>query len=859
MHRAFRFGEWSFDADSHVLSRAGEGERLEPRVARLLEYFLERRDELLSHDELVDNVWDGRVVSDEAIRRAVSTLRRALRADDPQDIIQTVHGCGYIGRFPPPLPDLQSEALPDAAVRGEEGAGDRVGNGYFSALLDGIRRLHNRIPLKAWLAVAAGALTVEIVASLIVDYVKAPEGGPPLPLENSLAVLPFDTCQDNPVDRVLAGGLTGAVHNRLAQHETLKIVGRNSTDTVYKAASGPAAVAALLGVRYLLNGVLCREGGDLSLHAELTDQQGFTVWEQDFTERVNAYNQVQHQLAVLVENGIAAEFGQTTRAAAVQAVDRRALEQFLIGREFARRGEDDKAREAMERAIEIGPDYVLAKLELGWMQAGADFDLANVVDGYERVYATLEELVPVAEAQVSANPRSLEANRVAGRILYGLAVLDQQFAWREYGQVGEQVAQARHARSLRRYAESEQYFRVALSLNPTDSDVRARLADAMSVLGPERRKDAFEVLQGGLEWDPFNERLAIQTAQRQIEFGAFRQAMELIDRFDELPQGKSGRLWFWQLELLFNYRNHDEQLARMIDLLDYDPEAFTSPGIVLHFWRLVGQIAGLGLVDEAEKLYELAAAIPRPEGVDEDNWKGNRQGFLVQNYLYATNQYEEIAAMRLAALNAMSDEDILSEWEPKIFMDVLALWHGGERDRAIRLLEGARLIRSARPDWAERQAETSARLARMLMTEGRDAEARPVLEEVVEVLQRNVDAGVRHHEVLGRLAEAYGWLGMRDEALSTLELAVDYGLKGGRASDVDTSFTCDEPRETDPPFGGERRWWETLCDAPQLKLIAARLKSVREQQAANTRALLQMHDMSALLGRLSDPAYASRR
>ena len=115
MRRTFRFGEWTFDRNSHVLSKAGDSVRLEPRVAALLECFLEHRGELLSHDDLVEKVWEGRAVSDEALRRAVSTLRRALHTENSQEIIKTVHGCGYIGRFPASDIDISPGETPPAA------------------------------------------------------------------------------------------------------------------------------------------------------------------------------------------------------------------------------------------------------------------------------------------------------------------------------------------------------------------------------------------------------------------------------------------------------------------------------------------------------------------------------------------------------------------------------------------------------------------------------------------------------------------------------------------------------------------------------------------------------------------------
>jgi tetratricopeptide (TPR) repeat protein len=138
------------------------------------------------------------------------------------------------------------------------------------------------------------------------------------------------------------------------------------------------------------------------------------------------------------------------------------------------------------------------------------------------VAARLGDVVP-------APNRSALDRRALEQLLIGL----------EYSQMGEREAQERRALSEASYAESEKHYRVALAIQPSDSEVRWRLAGGMARLGPIRRREALDVLLQGLQWDPFNEELAIYTALRQIEFGRFREAMELLDNFDALPQGKS--------------------------------------------------------------------------------------------------------------------------------------------------------------------------------------------------------------------------------------------------------------------------------------------------------------------------------
>lgn len=104
MSHQIRFGNWSFDPDTHSLWCGSHFSTLEPRIARLLEFFVARQDELVTHDDLVEAIWYGRVVSDETVRKGVSTLRRALARGGGKAYIKTVYKRGYMAHFPPAEP-----------------------------------------------------------------------------------------------------------------------------------------------------------------------------------------------------------------------------------------------------------------------------------------------------------------------------------------------------------------------------------------------------------------------------------------------------------------------------------------------------------------------------------------------------------------------------------------------------------------------------------------------------------------------------------------------------------------------------------------------------------------------------------
>ncbi|WP_337841440.1 winged helix-turn-helix domain-containing protein [Rheinheimera sp.] len=75
-----------------------EGQRLhcEPKIYALLLYFCQQPDRAISRQELMDQVWQGRIVTDAAVNRAVAELRKLLEPDPKQPLyLHTVSKLGY--------------------------------------------------------------------------------------------------------------------------------------------------------------------------------------------------------------------------------------------------------------------------------------------------------------------------------------------------------------------------------------------------------------------------------------------------------------------------------------------------------------------------------------------------------------------------------------------------------------------------------------------------------------------------------------------------------------------------------------------------------------------------------------------
>ncbi len=92
----YQFSGFVLDTDSYVLSTGSGQIAVEPQVFSLLQFLIENRDRVVSKDELIGAVWDGRSVSDAALTSCVNAPRRAVGEEGKaQAIIKTFPRSGF--------------------------------------------------------------------------------------------------------------------------------------------------------------------------------------------------------------------------------------------------------------------------------------------------------------------------------------------------------------------------------------------------------------------------------------------------------------------------------------------------------------------------------------------------------------------------------------------------------------------------------------------------------------------------------------------------------------------------------------------------------------------------------------------
>ena len=92
----YLFEEYAFDTNLRELHRGAEALSVAPQVFDLLEYLICNRERLVSKDDLINAVWNGRIVSNAALTTRLNAARSAIGdTGEKQRLIKTLPRKGF--------------------------------------------------------------------------------------------------------------------------------------------------------------------------------------------------------------------------------------------------------------------------------------------------------------------------------------------------------------------------------------------------------------------------------------------------------------------------------------------------------------------------------------------------------------------------------------------------------------------------------------------------------------------------------------------------------------------------------------------------------------------------------------------
>src|SRR5215468_1985879 len=120
----FALGASKVSPSTREVLRGSERELLEPRLMQVLVALFQANGRVVSRDELIARCWEGRIVGEDAINRAIGRLRRLSEADGGASfVIETIPRIGFrlaaapAASSPGARSEVQSEAAQGVAPR----------------------------------------------------------------------------------------------------------------------------------------------------------------------------------------------------------------------------------------------------------------------------------------------------------------------------------------------------------------------------------------------------------------------------------------------------------------------------------------------------------------------------------------------------------------------------------------------------------------------------------------------------------------------------------------------------------------------------------------------------------------------
>jgi TolB-like protein/DNA-binding winged helix-turn-helix (wHTH) protein len=306
-----RIGAWCVNPTSGQISRDGETARVEVRTMRLLLCLAEHAGEVVSIDDLLNQVWPEVTVAPDSVYQAVASLRRLL-GDDPKQpaYIETVPRLGY--RMVATVRPWADQSIAETGTSRASDSEHPTRATTAAPKKSGPRR-------RAGFLWAAGAALCLALVVAFLFYGKAAKDNrsasstsgtigaiAPEP-QKSIVVLPFLDLTEEMNQEPFADGMTEELIDKLSKIPGLRVPPPTSSfyfkGKVWPRSHGTpqitiADIAKQLGVAYVLDGSVRKSGARLRVDARLIRaDNGYVVWSETYDRPFDDILMVQDDIA----------------------------------------------------------------------------------------------------------------------------------------------------------------------------------------------------------------------------------------------------------------------------------------------------------------------------------------------------------------------------------------------------------------------------------------------------------------------------------------------------------------------------------------------------------------------------------
>lgn len=407
----YEMGPVTLDPSSDALSGPGGRIHLEPRVTDFAVRLARRAGEVVTREELIEDVWEGYPGADQSLTNAASKLRQALEeAGGNRQILETVPKRGY----------RLAEAVHVPATTGSS---------------------------RLWRGTALALPAVVLLAIFALVYFGSDA---PQEADNSIAVLAFEDLSPRGDHEYLSRGIAEELLNLLARVPGLRVVGRTSAFSFAEKDVTIPEIGEQLNVNHVLEGSVRRSGDRLRITVQLLEAgPDRHLWSETYEQPLDDIFAVQDRIATDVADELRVRLAGGTPAE--RTTDHRTYALYLRAKFLFDRGSTEhgeQARALLDQALERDPDYVPAltllaprafrtgdvELARSTVDRILELDpgngLAHVYRAWDKLYAERnpQAAVDLLQTALTYAPDDPEVLQLSGRLLRAVGLLDEAVA-----------------------------------------------------------------------------------------------------------------------------------------------------------------------------------------------------------------------------------------------------------------------------------------------------------------------------------------------------------------------------------------------------------------------------------------------
>jgi DNA-binding winged helix-turn-helix (wHTH) protein/TolB-like protein/Tfp pilus assembly protein PilF len=463
----FRLGDYYIDVGDHRVFHADESRRLEPKAMHVLYQLALCAGETVSRQELMDKVWHGRVVIEDALTRVISQVRLILNDSKSRQLIHTVPKKGY--RLSADVTWLTRQEFIKLSTKNITASGSTSSLNKGKVLVITMSSLILALLIFTLLRETPeqqGSVS-EVVTQKIAQNIEKSDVKP----EMIIAFLPWRNLTGDDDNDYLAEMLPEELSITLAKSDKVTVLAHYSSIALARESDAIGSLAKQLNLDYWVEGSITEANERIRVLVRLVEKQSNNaVWSEVYEDDM--------QNLLILNTGIISDinaqlFGRSEQAnfTTSNSVDINAYQAYLQGSYWWMNGKTSewffRAEASFLKATELAPDFAAAFGSLAFIYARYNYH-----DVYMEKAVAVAKATETIDTALQLDPNDINA-LLAGALL---AIEDLQFDMAEQFIDKVLSVDASSTRGLYVYSE--------LALAKNQFDVALTYADKALTIDP---------------------------------------------------------------------------------------------------------------------------------------------------------------------------------------------------------------------------------------------------------------------------------------------------------------------------------------------------------------------------------------